>query len=244
MEHDIFEIMYSLRAMRRLKPDPVPEALIWKVVEAGTQAPSGGNSQPWRFVVVQDPQLKRFIQERYRAALSLYLRAGADAATCRANAAAARDQATADTAKSAAATSSGAAPSPAAARRARVAVAANHLADHLHEAPILLFVCLMPRDLPLLGDRPHRGPAIYASIFPAVQNVLLACRALGLGATLTTLHLLHEDEIKERLGIPTEVETVALLPIGYPVGRFGPTTRKPPEEVTYWDGWNQLRARR
>ncbi len=227
MEHDLFEIMYSLRAMRRLKPDPVPEALVWKIIEAGTKAPSGGNSQPWRFLVVQDPQLKRFVQERYRAALTLYLRAGADAAARRTEGAAGDP-----------------ASSPGALRRARVAAAAIHLADHLHEAPVLLFVCLMPRDLPLLGDRPHRGPAIYASIFPAVQNILLACRALGLGTTLTTLHLLHEKEIKERLGIPAEVETVALLPIGYPTGRFGPTTRTPPEEVTYWDGWNQLRARR
>jgi len=238
MEHDVFEIMYSLRSMRRLKPDPVPEALIWKLVEAGTRAPSGGNSQPWRFVVVQDPELKRFVQERYRAAFDLYLRTGA--AARRATGEASEQAASRVDAPRPPATASPADLS----RRVAIVRAANHLADHLHEAPVLLFVCIMPRDLPLLGDRPHDGPAIYASIFPAVQNVLLACRALGLGATLTTLHLLHEREIKERLGIPKEVETVALLPIGYPVGRFGPTTRKPPEEVTYWDGWNQLRARR
>src|SRR6266436_6682733 len=115
MEHDLFEIMYSLRAMRRLKPDPVPEALVWKIIEAGTKAPSGGNSQPWRFIVVQNPQLKRFVQERYRAALSLYLRAGADAAARR-RAAGAGDRPTAsraaDTASGADGTSSGATPSP------------------------------------------------------------------------------------------------------------------------------------
>jgi nitroreductase len=219
-EPGIFEIMYSLRAMRRLKPDPVPEALIWSVIEAGTQAPSGGNSQPWRFVVVQDPALKRFVQERYGRAFAAYLEANAGGAHA--------PDATAST------------------RQTRAVRAAIHLAEHLHEAPVLVFACMLPRDLALLGggDGPRRGAALYASIFPAVQNILLACRALGLGATLTTLHLVYEDELKEQLGIPGEVETVAMLPIGYPVGRFGPTKRLPAEDVTFWDGWNQRRARR
>lgn len=224
MEPGLFEIMYSVRAMRRLKPDRVPEELVWKVLEAGTMAPSGGNSQPWRFVVVQDADLKRFVQERYLRALRVYLRASVE-------------------------TASGRQPPPEpddAARRMRTGVAALHLGEHLHEAPLLLLVCMLPRDLALLRDREGNlpGAAVYSSVFPAVQNMLLTCRALGLGATLTTLHLAFEGEIKERLGIPAEVETVALLPIGYPVGRFGPVSRTRVEDVTYWDGWNQLRARR
>ncbi len=224
MEPGIFEIMCSLRAMRRLKPDRVPADVIWKVLEAGTMAPSGGNSQPWRFLVVQDTQLKRFVQERYVRALRVYLQASVEAARRR--------------------------PTPPppdeAAKQMRAGAAALHLGEHMHEAPVLLLVCMMPRDLPLLRDAQgnQRGAALYASVFPAVQNVLLACRALGLGATLTTLHLAFEGEIKERLGVPPEVETVALLPIGYPMGRFGPTSRTPVEDVTYWDGWSQLRARR
>jgi nitroreductase len=221
----LFEIMYSLRAMRRLRRDPLPEDLVWRVLEAGTKAPSGGNSQPWRFLVVQDPALKAFIQERYARAWEVYLQANVAAASRRARPPAAAELE----------------------RQARTARAAAHLAAHLHEAPVLLVVCMVPRDLPLLTDEQGRGrnpAALYASVFPAVQNVLLACRALGLGATLTTLHLMHEGEIKERLGIPSEVATVALVPIGYPVGRFGPTARVPAEEVTYWDGWGQQRARR
>lgn len=223
MTHDpgLFETMYSLRSMRRLKPDPVPEALIWKVIEAGTKAPSGGNSQPWRFLVVQDAELKRFIQERYKRAWDLYVEANAAAAAK--------------------------APPPPEAmeKRMRLARAATHLAHHLHEAPVLLLVCMIPRDLTYVQERlrERHAAGLYASIFPAVQNMLLACRAHGLGATLTTLHLLHEDEIKERLGIPAEVETVALLPIGYPEGTFGPTAREPVQDVTYWDGWDQRRAR-
>jgi len=224
MEQGLFEVMYSLRAMRRLKPDRVPEDVVWKVLEAGTMAPSGGNTQPWRFVVVQDTELKQFVQERYLRALRVYLRVNAEAAS--------RREAPLDP--------------DTATRQARTGAAALYLGEHLHEAPLLVLVCMMPRDLSLLRDAQGnvRGAAVYSSIFPAVQNMLLACRALGLGATLTTLHLAFEDEIKQRLGIPAEVETVALLPIGYPVGKFCGTTRQRVEDVTYWDGWNQLRARR
>jgi nitroreductase len=217
-EPGIFEIIYQLRAMRRFKPDPVPDELIWKVLEAGTKAPSGSNTQVWRFLVVRDAGGKRFLQERYKDAWDTYAQAGLEAA-----------------AKN---------PPPAEemAPRLRMARAAASMAEHLHEAPVLILVCMVPRpDLPLSA---RRSPAaVYASIFPAVQNMLLAARALGLGSVLTTLHLTYEDEIKQRFGIPAEVETVALLPLGYPKGKFGPTTRRPVQEVTYWERWSALRAR-
>ena len=222
---DLFEIMYSLRAMRRLKPDPVSDDLIWKILDAGTRAPSGGNTQPWRFLVIRDPATKRFLQERYRRGWDRYVQANMQAAS--------------------------AAPSPPSPEeveaRLRMVRAATHLAEHLHEAPVLLLVCMMPRALALPPDPESQPPspaALYASIFPAVQNILLACRAYGLGATLTTLHLLYERTIKERLGIPSEIETVALIPIGWPEGRFGPTkSRAPVETVTYWDTWGTARPR-
>ncbi len=221
----LFEIMNSLRAMRRLKPDPVPDELIWKVIEAGTKAPSGGNSQPWRFIVVRDADTKRFIQERYARAFQAYIQANLEAASRRTTPPTEDETA----------------------RQMRAGRAALHLAEHLHEVPVLLLVCMVPRDLALLTDGEGRArsyAALYASVFPAVQNVLLACRALGLGATLTTLHLMFERDVKTRLGIPSEVETVALVPIGWPIGRFGPTSRAPVEDVTYWDRWEQRRPRR
>ena len=219
-EPGIFEIINQLRAMRRLRSDPVPDELIWKVLEAGTKAPSGGNSQVWRFVVVRDPEGKRFLQERYKRAWDLYAQANLEAA-----------------AKSSP-------PPEQLPARLRMARAASEMANHLHEAPVLLLVCMMPRTdlLPALGHR--RSPAaLYASIYPAVQNILLAARAVGLGSVLTTLHLLYEDEIKQRFGIPAEVETVALLPLGFAKGKFGPTSRRPVEEVTYWEHWGALRGR-
>ena len=225
MSHDarpeLFETMYQLRAMRRFKPDPVPDELIWQVLEAGTQAPSGSNTQVWRFLVVRDAAGKRFLQERYKRAWDAYARANMEVAARQ--------------------------PPPAAdlAARMRMARAAADLAEHLHEVPVLILVCMVPRpDAAAHGQLAQRRPAaLYASIFPAVQNILLAARALGLGSVLTTLHLVHEDEIKTHFGIPPEVETVALLPLGYPRGKFGSVTRRRVEAVTYWERWEAHRPR-
>ena len=101
-----------------------------------------------------------------------------------------------------------------------------HLADHLGEAPVLVIPCAE-------GD-PARLPA---SVYPGVQNLMLAARALGLGTTLTTIHRVKEDAVKEVLGIPPQVNTFAIIPIGYPLGHWGEAPRKPLEEVVYWDRW-------
>jgi len=221
-ELGLFEAMYTQRALRRLKPDPIPDDLLWRLLEAGTKAPSGSNTQVWRFLVVRDPARKRFIQERYKKAWDTYAAAFAAAAAERG------------------------APLPPDELRAqmRMVQSAAHLAEHMHEAPVLLVVCMVPRPLPPPSVGRRRSPAaLYASIFPAVQNLLLAARALGLGATLTTLHLLYEDEIKTELEIPDDTEAVALLPVGFPIGRYGPTRRRPVQEVTYWDRWGVTRER-
>ena len=76
-----------------------------------------------------------------------------------------------------------------------------------------------------------------SSIYPAIQNIILACRALGLGTVITTNHILYEDEVKAVLGMPDSAATFALMPIGYPTGKYGPLTRKPVAEVTYADAW-------
>lgn len=223
MSHEpaLFEAISELRAMRRLKPDPVPDELLWKILEAGTRAPSGSNTQVWRFLVVRDPESKRFIQERYKRAWDVYAQANVEAAA------------------------KNPPPRDELGPRLRMARVAGELAERMHEAPVLLIVCMIPRtDLPPVAAGRRRSPAaLYASIFPAVQNILLAARAVGLGSVLTTLHLLYEDEIKARFNIPADVETVALLPIGYPKGKFGPTTRRPVEQVTYWERWAAARAR-
>jgi nitroreductase len=193
----LLEGIRTCRAIRRLRPDPVPRALLRKVCEAGTFAPSGGNRQPWVFVAVTDPERRRWVAERYRPAFHAYLAPALEAA---------RDPAF-----------------PEAARRMQRA--ALHLADHLHEAPVHLFVAGWKR----------RGEPQLQALFPAVQNVLLACRAVGLGASLTTLHRSFGAECDAFLGLPPECPTCALLPIGWPRGRYGRPPRRPVDECLFFE---------
>jgi nitroreductase len=107
---------------------------------------------------------------------------------------------------------------------------AEYLAARIHEAPVWIIPCLE-------GSTPTRISG--SSIYPAVQNMLLAARSLGLGATLTTLHLQFEKEAEAAMGLPPNVHSYALLPIGYPMGRFGAVPRVPLADVVYEDRWGQ-----
>jgi nitroreductase len=208
----LFETIYSLRAIRRLKPDPIPEETLRKIVEAGIHAPSGGNRQDWGFILVRDPELKRFIRDRYLATQQK-LQAGRPPIN----------------------------DLPPDRQRARKAAA--HLSEHMHEAPVLLLACAL-KEYPPWTQNPRASQAtVHGSIYPAVQNILLACRAYGIGATLTTTHCFFEEELKQKLGIPENMEISALLPMGYPRGKLGKTTRKPVEEVLFWDRWGNRAAK-
>ena len=94
--------------------------------------------------------------------------------------------------------------------------------------------CIFLRGLPAFGARSEA-----ASIYPGVQNLLLTARALGLGATLTTWHLMIEADFKRVLGIPRGVHAFAVIPVGWPVGEFGPVRRRPVAEVVHLDRWGQ-----
>lgn len=114
----------------------------------------------------------------------------------------------------------------------RVYESALHLVDTLHRVPVLVIPCIL--------GRPPEGNAagFFGSIFPAVWSFQLALRSRGLGSTLTTLHLHHEAEAAELLGVPDDVTQVGLLPVAYTIGTdFKPAKRPPVEEITYWDGW-------
>jgi nitroreductase len=117
-------------------------------------------------------------------------------------------------------------------RRQHVAV--EYLTDHFHEAPVWIVACLNSG-----GAKPHYGSG--ASIYPAVQNMLLAARALGLGATLTTRHILHAQEVDSILQLPEGVDSYAIIPIGYPMGRFGPVNRSM-DNIVFDDTWGRLRG--
>jgi nitroreductase len=202
---DIFEAIYSTRAMRRLKADPVDEELIWKVLDAAIRAPNGGNVQPWAFVVVTDPERKAKIGEWYLDGWekSYGLR---------------RPDPNADT------------------PFARTFRSADHLARNIAGVPVLIFACVE-------ASRTASVSGAGANIFPAVQNLMLAARALGLGSTLTTLHRTHETEVRRLLGIPDGYETLCMIPMGWPKGKFGAGPRRPVEEVTHWETWGALKSR-
>lgn len=119
------------------------------------------------------------------------------------------------------------APGQSAEQFARMLDAAQYLADHIHDAPVWIVPCA------------PGGRNAGSSIFPAAQNILLACRALGLGCTLTTLHLNFEKDVEAALGLPDDVHSYAILPIGYPMGKFGPVRRSPLESVVYQDRWGE-----
>ncbi len=203
---ELFETMQTMRAMRRLKPDPVPDELVRKILAAGVCAPNGANQQTWRFLVVKDPAIKQKVQVYYRRAFDEIM--GPHYRT--------------------------AAPPPGVTKDAylRQMAAVEYLTDHFHEAPVWIVACLDHGT-----GTPNRGSG--ASIYPAVQNMLLAARALGLGATLTTRHLMYEKETEAALGLPPGVHSYAILPIGYPMGKFGPVGRgRPLADIVFQDRWD------
>jgi nitroreductase len=186
---DVFEAINTTRAMRRLDASrTVSDADLRTILEAATKAPSGGNRQSLRWIVVTDPEVKRRLGEVYRRCASRLLEGEADSPLARSS---------------------------------------WHLVDHFGEAPALLVACT---------EGSQRRPA---SVFGAVQNLMLAARALGLGTTLTTAHLEDEQAVKEILGIPDDAVTYCIVPVGHPTGRWGEARRKPVDEVAYRDRWGE-----
>ena len=184
---DVFEAIWTTRAMRRLDPSrPVADADLRKIVEAATKAASGSNSQPVRWIVVTDPNVRRRLGEVYRRCASKLLEGDEDSPLTRSS---------------------------------------WHLVEHFGEAPALLVACTQGQ-----ARRP-------ASVYPGVQNLMLAARALGLGTTLTTSQLEDEPAVREILGLPENAFTYCIIPVGYPLGRWGEAQRKPVEEIAYRDRW-------
>ena len=220
----IFEAIHTARSLRRLKPDPVPEALITRILDAAIRAPSAGNAQNWAFIVVREPSVRRSLGDIYQKASRI-----ADAMY------AAR----------------GRPPHLTEQQFRRMMTSGTHLWAHMSDAPVILVPCQRhpvvppPEALPPELRDWHPAELAYAerirgaSLYPAVQNILLACRALGLGTTITTNHIRVEGEVKAVLGLPDDVDTFAMMPIGWPLDPFGPLSRRPVDEVAHADRWGQ-----
>jgi len=193
----LFDAIHSQRAIRHFSEQPVSDEAVETMLNAAIRAPSGGNRQPWRFVVIRDADLKRRLGQWYLAAWQA---------------------ATADMEALTQPYRHGA-----------------ELAQQMATVPVLILACIDQGDA---GTRP--GPVTRgASIYPAVQNLMLVARALGLGTVLTTLHTRYESEMKALLNISETVETAALIPVGYPAegSRFGRARRRPLSEVVFHDRW-------
>ena len=221
-ELGVLEAIHSARAIRRFKPDPVPETVLTEILDAAIRAPSAGNAQNWVFLVVRDAEQRRKLGAIYRKASDI---------------------------ASAMYAARGRPPHLTEEQFRRLMSSGSFLWDHLAEAPVILVPCQTqpkippPEALPADVRARHLDEQRYverirgASIYPAVQNVILACRAFGLGTTITTNHIRCEDEVKAVLGVPEDVQTFALMPIGHPLDSFGPIVRRPVAEVAYADHW-------
>lgn len=198
------EAMLTQRSIRRLRPDPVDDVILLKLVELATKAPTGSNAQNWEFVAVKDRGKKQRIGELYARAWSLY---GSIGRRVR------RDE-----------------------RTAKIMRAVEYQIKHFADVPVVMVVCARGWRLPFIVPQPSVAySTFYGSIYPAVQNFLLAARAIGLGAGIVTLPLWNKWAIKHALKLPVSVEPVCLVPLGWPRGRYGPTSRKPASEVLHID---------
>ncbi|CAB4549038.1 unannotated protein [freshwater metagenome] len=229
----LLQVMATMRAMRRLKPDPVPREVLLELVRAATWAPSGSDAQHYGFVVVTDRAQMAELAELWRDVVDTYTKLMGTVV-----------------------------PGTDDERHARMADALRYQAEHFHETPALIAACyqrsspglstlldvrgnvalarsLGPTKLRHLaaGARAAGGLGEASSIYPAVQNLLLAARAHGLGATLTIWHLFREADFRRVLGVPKDHGIYALVPVGYPVGRFGPVRRRAVEDVVHWERW-------
>jgi nitroreductase len=207
----VLDALHSTPARRYLSAEPVPDEVIWAILDAAVRGPSGGNQQAWGWVVVTDPAVKSQVAQWYRE--------GWQAAY-----GSRREQILA------------APPRPGGLSR-RSFLAAEHLAQHLEEAPVWIFPVLR-------HAADSANPRLGASIYGAVQQLMLAARAFGVGTTLTTLYAGHENEVRDLLGLPADALTMALIPLGYPAqGRWAEPRRLPVADVVHWNQWGATRPR-
>ena len=205
----LYETMSTLRAVRRLREDPIPDAVLQRILQAAAWAPSGGNLQPWRLIVVRDAEKRESLGKLYRP---LWHRDGISSLS-----------------------------SEALAKQERMLAAGDHLGDNLGRAPVLLVVCFNPRAM-AITDADLDRPSVVGggSIYPAVQNLMLACVNEGVGCTLTTLLCYEEDAVKALLEIPEDWYTCGCVPLGYPVGKgHGPISRRPVEKLCFGDRFGE-----
>ncbi len=210
---DVYEAMSTLRAVRRLRPDPIPEPVLERVIEAASWAPTGGNVQPWRVIAVRDRELVRRLGDLYSVRWFAYSKAHIAQLE--------------------------GAPEALRKRTLGMVESGDYLAEHFADTPVVLVFCFNPKMMVITDLAQDRVSVVGgASIYTAVENALLACRAEGLGCVLTTLLCEAEPEVRALLEIPQPWATAAAVPIGYPLrGGHGPLSRRPVAKLAFSDRW-------
>jgi nitroreductase len=208
------EAMRTQRSIRRLKPDPVDDQLIRSLIALATKAPTGGSRRYAEFIVVRDREVKRRLGRLNRVAWRTYGSVWRFFAR--------NDEKT-----------------------LRALKAVDVLVDNYEDVPVVIIACVRWNSYgPIVSGIRLPFPDFmasiyYGSIFPAVQNLLLAARAVGLGASLTVMPLWSTFLAKRVLNMPIWSSPVAVIPMGWPVGRYGPTTRPPLDEYLHYDRYGQ-----
>jgi nitroreductase len=206
----LLEGMATARAVRRFRPDPIPDDDLASILWHATRAPSGSNRQPTRFMVLRDGEgaqaAKTLLGEAFRSGWNEKRRDDGYE------------------------TGSGGDPSS---PKARMAAAMQHFVDHFEEIPVVVLACLK------LGHYRADHLSSGGSVYPACQNLLLAARALGYGGVMTMWHYYVEAQLRTTLAIPDDVAIAATIALGRPEGGHGPVRRRPLNEVVFDDGWGQ-----
>ena len=210
---DLYSILSTTRSIRRIRPEPVDDRVLDRLCSAAVWAPSGGNRQPWRIILVTERRLKEEIGALYALEWQKYVEH---------NLARLGDQPTDVIEKVRAQFGTG-----------------THLAKNLADVPVIAFFVHDPAALYVTDAGFGRHPVVGgASLYPAVQNFLLAARAEGLGGVLTTLICSCETELRGILGFPAGWGVHAMVPLGHPVGRHGPLQRAPITAMVHRNRWS------
>jgi nitroreductase len=209
LDMPLVDAIMTQRAVRRVHPHPIDDVVVLKCIELALRAPTGANGQNWEFIVVKDPRVKEKLARRYAQAWRVYYGAVLRRV-------AAHDDS-----------------------MAKIARAVQWQVDHFTDVPVLVVACLRlgarEGKLPFVPMPHAAGSGYWGSIYPSVQNLLLAARAMGLGASLITLPLWSLTSARRVLNLPMSVTPCCVVPLGWPRGRYGPTTRRPVEQVTHLD---------
>jgi nitroreductase len=213
---DLDEAMRCAPTSRRFRTDPVPAEALERALDAARFAPSGGNRQGWRVVVVRDPELRAELQRLYLPGWRAYLDLTGGARML-------------------------AEPDAFDPARVRMVQRANDYAEHLAEVPVHLVIGVQLGDLAVTDAQlPRQSIVGGASIYPFVQNLLLALRAEALGAALTTLLVPAEAEVRELLAIPEEVALAGHVGVGYRADPWpGRLARRPVQEFAFSERYGE-----